>query len=449
MHLRIHLLIIYMLVLALPALSFAQTNVPDQAPLEGASVQSDLLEIVISSRGQRVLLPLAVPNAQNLGSTDPEGLATSIAELMRRSFTIAGYFEVYGPDRYFFDANSEGITAGTIRFENWTNVGAQAVIKAGFRINDDQVELDFRLFNVDMESEIDIGWERTTVESGHVNREVYNFINRVILYYSGQLGVFGSRITYVGPDRHGTNQIWTANMDGSSVHQVTENNSINMLPAFGPDGEIMYTSFQAGNPDVWIGDEIFSNREGLNMGASLRPGGEEIAITLSIGGDSEIYILDREGEIIRQCTDNLAEDVSPMWSPGGSRMVFVSDRSGGPQLYIMNADCTNQHRITFAGSYNTTPDWSPDGRLIAFTGRDSRNRFDIFTVEVTTGYITRLTQDQGNNEEPSWSPDSRYLIFQSDRGGRGTRLFIGTADGEFQTVVTEHGNGYQQPSWHR
>ena len=67
----------------------------------------------------------------------------------------------------------------------------------------------------------------------------------------------------------------------------------------------------------------------------------------------------------------------------------------------MNADGSNQRRLTFQGDYNQTPDWSPKGDLIAFTARDERAVFDIFTVRVSDGVIQRLTQNQGNNEEPT------------------------------------------------
>jgi TolB protein len=138
-------------------------------------------------------------------------------------------------------------------------------------------------------------------------------------------------------------------------------------------------------------------------------------------------------------------------APSGNQIAYVSDQSGGPQIYVMNRDGTGQRRVTFAGNYNSNPDWSPDGTRIAFTGRDSRNRFDIFIVDVNSSLIERLTQDQGNNESPTWSPDGQYIIFQSSRGGdeSNTQLYIMTADGNFQTQLTREGSGYRTPVWRR
>ena len=89
---------------------------------------------------------------------------------------------------------------------------------------------------------------------------------------------------------------------------------------------------------------------------------------------------------------------------------------------------------------------SPKGDKIAFTARDERYRFDVFTVSVNSGEIVRLTQDQGNNEEPSWSPDGRYIVFTSTRGGA-QRVWVMTADGAHQTFITPKGGGYSTPAW--
>jgi TolB protein len=55
--------------------------------------------------------------------------------------------------------------------------------------------------------------------------------------------------------------------------------------------------------------------------------------------------------------------------------------------------------------------------MIAFTGRDERLVFDIFTMDLRTGKIERLTQNQGSNEDPTWSPDCRLVVYSSSRGG--------------------------------
>lgn len=399
----------------------------------------------------RYVVPLAVPNTYDLSAEG--GLDVEIDSIVRNCLQISGFFDVYGPDRYFFDAGQEGMTVASIRFENWYNVGAQGLVKTAYRVAGNQVALDFRLYDIDNQTQLEIPYTGGTVSREAVAGEVYAFVNAIIEYYTGSPGIFGTRIAFVAGGNGGDKHIYTISMDGTGMSQETTRGGLNILPSFGPGGRLMYTSFRAGNPDLYIGSDpgavSLSARPGFNSGARLSPAGGEIAATLSVGGNADIYILDTNGEILRQCTDNNAEDVSPTWSPDGSQIAFVSDRSGGPQIYVMNADCSGQRRVTFAGNYNTEPDWSPTSNLIAFTGRDERARFDVFTVEPETGFITRLTQDQGDNKSPSWSPDGRYVVVSSTRGGSSGSLYVIDSTGYFQHNITPNGGGFETPRWER
>jgi TolB protein len=106
-------------------------------------------------------------------------------------------------------------------------------------------------------------------------------------------------------------------------------------------------------------------------------------------------------------------------SPDGSKIAFVSDRQGTPQLFLMPSSGGGARRLTFHGTYNQTPRFCPraDTPIIAFTGRDERLVFDIFTYDLRTGKIERMTQNQGSNEDPTWSPDCRLIVYASSRGG--------------------------------
>ena len=437
-------------IVAAPAPASAQPA-EGGAPADGDVLGNSLIELppITQGGGTRFVTPIAVPDTYDLGASDPDDLETWIAETIRRALTISGYFDIYGPDTYFFDPANEGMALSTINFQNWYNVGAQGLVKTAFNVAGNEVSLDLRLFDVDTQSEIDLGFSTSVVVRGDVRDRVYAFINAVIEHYSGSVGIFDTRIAYIGRDENNHKQVYVTTMDGSTVSAITDNGSINLLPAFGPGGEVMYTSFVDGNPDVFIGADnarTLSSRPGINSGAELSPAGGEIALTMSVHGNTEIYVVDLSGNILRRCTENNAEDVSPSWSPDGSQIAFVSDRSGGPQIYVMNSDCSGQQRVTFQGNYNTSPDWSPLGDRIAFTGRDREGRFDIFTVEPSSNYIDRVTQDQGDNREASWSPDGRYLVFTSTRGG-GSSLYVMTEDGQYQTEILS--GGYETPAWER
>lgn len=408
------------------------------------------IELVVRPGGERSLTPLAVPDAKI--DSGVSGVS-DLDEKMRRSFELSGYFEVLGPDRFYFDVANE-LFQNEIDYKNWSNVGAAGLVRTHVKkAEGGKVYLDFRLYDVVNNKEISLkDWRPKTVSTSNIQRELYAFVNAVIAYYSGSPGPFGGRVTFAARGSGGYKQIYTMGIDGEDLKQVTKDRTIHLLPSWGPNRRVMYTSYKDNNPDLWIDDASGPRKlvsyPGINSGAALSPDGKEIALTLSRDGSTEIYIVNLEGKILRRCTESSSEDLSPAWSPNGRQIAFVSDRAGGPQIFVMNRDCSNPQRVTMRGEYNVRPDWSPDGSRIAFTGR-AGGRFDIFTVDPTSKEVRRITQAQGSNFDPTWSPDGRYLMFASTRGGGGAKLVLSTADGQIQHIVSERVSGVESPQWLR
>ena len=419
-----------------------------EAPTDVVEQSGINIDVVAGAR--RTLIPLAIPD------TISQGTAAEVAEeiegVLRRNFEISGYFRILPESSFFFDTDAEGMSAGDIEFSNWFNVGAQGLIKSTVRQEEQGYLLDLRLFSVEQGRQILVDWVPNAVSREQIRDEVNRFINAVLLHFTGEEGIFGSRIAFAQRGERGTKHIYTMEIDGSDRRRVSRFNGINMLPRFGPRGELYFTSFRDGNPDLFVqrnGELVkLSGQPGQNSGAAYCGG--QLAVTLSRGSDTtNIYLINPQSGAIRtQLTNNSAIDVSPTWSPDCSKIAFVSGRSGGAHLFVMNADGTEQRRLTFQGTYNTTPDWSPRGDRIVFSGRDEFAAYDVFTVDLE-GNIQRLTQDQGSNFEPSFSPDGRYILFTSDRGGQGKRIFLMTRDGQVQRPLTHDGRSFEEPVWER
>jgi hypothetical protein len=75
------------------------------------------------------------------------------------------------------------------------------------------------------------------------------------------------------------------------------------------------------------------------------------------------------------------------------------------------------------------PRFSPDGKRLAVTiGPGHGNSDDIWTVDLETGALTRLTMGDGNgNYYPVWSNDGRRIAYGSDRAHQG--IWFRNADG--------------------
>jgi TolB protein len=233
-------------------------------------------------------------------------------------------------------------------------------------------------------------------------------------------------------------------VDGYGRSTIAAGDTINMLPSM-VGGAVVYTSFKPGLPAIYLNGKLVSPPGRACRGARLAPDGSVLAASMDDSGQSDIYLLSLEGEVLENLTHHWADEVSPAWSPDGSQIAFVSNRTGAPQIYVMGRSGGGQRRLTMAGSYNSTPDFGPGG-IVVFAGMDESHS-DIFTVDLE-GNIARITQDQGSNKDPTISPDGRHLAFVSNRDGQ-TRIWISTIDGRYQFPVTERGGSFSTLFWGR
>jgi TolB protein len=421
---------ISMLVVVLTVITAAPWDASSEKAKEAAAADQPLpgiddnapLEVEIWG-GIRDLYKIAVP--QPLGN--PEA-ASEVKAVAANDLKLSSLFEVLDEKSYLADLAAEGMS---IDKDPWLQIGAQGVSKCRTNKAGSAVELECKLFEVARGADAVLS-RRYTGGADDLRSLVHKWVNEVIGYFTGEPGVFGTRLAFsrrIGP---GSKHIYTADWTGGEVARLTKNNSINLLPSFGPGGSVYYTSFVEGSPFLYRTGQrgAVLSEPGLNMGASFHGG--RMAVVLSRDGNPEIYAGNSDGTGLKRLTNSGSIDVSPSWSPDGSQIAFVSDRHGSPQIFVMGADGGGARRVTYKGSYNQTPCWCPrpGSNLIAFTGRDA-GTYDVFTAEANGGKIRRLTQKQGRNMDPAFSPDCRAVAFHSSRGG----IFISNPEGLNQNLV--------------
>ncbi|MBW2277660.1 MAG: PD40 domain-containing protein [Deltaproteobacteria bacterium] len=403
----------------------ASVEAKDEDPLP-AMGDNEPLEIEIWG-GIRDLYQIAVPKPLGHGES-----AAEVQEIQANDFKLSSLFKVLDHKSYLADLAAEGMT---IEKDPWVQVGAQGVTKCKVHKAQDRVELECKLFEVARGGKA-VLTHKDSGSSKELRSMVHGWVNKVIGYFTGTDGVFGTRLLFsrrLGP---GSKHVYTADWAGGNVGRVTRNTSINLLPAWGPGGSIYYTSFVEGSPWLYRTGQrkaVMSHR-GLNMGAAFHGG--KMAVVLSKDGNPEIYVGGADGSGLRRLTNSGSIDVSPTWSPDGSKIAFVSDRHGSPQIFVMGASGGGAKRVTFKGTYNQTPCWCPrpGSDQIVFTGRDS-GTYDVFTVSASGGKMRRLTQHQGRNMDPAFSPDCRAVAFHSSRGG----IYVSNPEGLNQNLVVKGG----------
>ncbi|HEY3305430.1 MAG TPA: Tol-Pal system beta propeller repeat protein TolB [Candidatus Binatia bacterium] len=396
--------------------------------------------------------PIAISPLKNLGASDNNRrISESVADAIGNDLNLSGWFRVLDRSAFIDDPQQSGITLETINFKNWSTLGAESLVKGGFSVQGDDLTVELRLFDVYQSKQL-VG-KKYTGKVRDSRRIAHKFADEIINQFTGTPGPFNSRIAYVSKAGGSLKEVYVSHLDGSEKSQITNNRSINLSPAWSPDGRtVLYTSYKDGVRGLFLYDLTtgretrISDRSGSSIGGKWSPDGQTIAVSFERGGNTDLYLLDRSGKILRRLTEDRGIDVSPSWSPDGNRLAFVSNRSGSPQIYIMDLGSGSVRRLTFSGSYNTSPDWSPKGDKIAYTSRVA-GRFQVFTISVQGGEPQQLTSGSGDNEDPSWAPDGRFLAFASNRGGGRYRLYIMRDTGENQATLTASGSDDTNPSW--
>ncbi len=412
--------------------------------LSGAAIaQSPVIEI---SGANFRPMPIAVPLP-----IAEEGARTALSDFdaaLLFDLSAAGIFQLL--DRKSFTASAaEGLDVKSIRFNRWSDVGAEALVKTQLSVAGQRLSGNLHLYSVGTAKEDLI--VRLSVDLADARRLAHFFADALFKHFTREPGAFQTHLAYARKGDHGK-EIWISDWDGARGQALTTE-GLNLLPTVIPDGSgVAFTSYRRGKPEIFVerlhsSPSVLIKTTEMATGIAYSRDAKRIAYSLSTGESSQIWVAHADGSNARQITQTpFFINSSPAWSPDGRRIAFVSNRGGSPQIYTMNADGSEVKRLTFQGTYNQTPDWSPRGDLIAFTARDERAVFDIFTVKVDTGNIVRLTQDAGVNEEPSFSPNGRLIVFSSTRNGS-SQLFVMTPDGNNQLRLPMPPGSYTTPAW--
>jgi len=426
---------VLLIALSLVAMSFAA----GAAAAQEAAGGDGAIQVLVGP-GAKGLEPMAIPDALCVGAAT--SACATVADVLRKDMTLSFIFKILPPRSYLADPGLEGLT--DISWSEWSNIGARFLIKAEVK-GPAPYRLQFRLYNVTERTHVTVsGQDASGVKERGLRKAAHRFCNGVLQAITGKPGVFDTRLAYAAKVSPGVKAIGMMDMDGANRTGYVGNGSINMLPSWGFGG-VLYTSFLQGKPDIYFGKKKLSRDRGHYRKVGVSRDGSTMVASISYGGQSDLFLMSKSGEVIRNLTNTQGDEVSPTFSPDGAKIAFVSSSAGGPQIFVMSIGGGGMRRVTHAGGYNYSPDWGANG-LIVFAGMDSGTS-DIFTVDEGGSSLNRLTQNQGSNKDPSWSPDGRYIAFVSRRKA-GSGIYLMSADGRYQLLVSK-GGGRANVAWER
>lgn len=412
---------------------------------------------------------------EDQADSETRNMADQASAELQRLLTFTGIFNVMS-DSAFKDLTAKAKPAwyreqgaGESGLPEWKNIGVESLTVAELsREKSASWSLMIRTIDV-ARREVLVGKKYSEISKKQLIGVIRRYGDEMMRAYTGKSGIFNSKLVFVGrTSQSAAKQIYISDFDGSNPVQISKGNYPHLSPSFSPDGKfVTYTSYEAGNPDLYLYDitsgttRKLSGHKGINSGGNFAPSGKLLAFTGSVNGDADIYTVMPGGSSRKLFISGNGLDVDPSFSPDGNKIAFVSGRYGNPHIFVASVEwrsptdprVKDDKRLTYAGWYNATPAWTPEGDRIAFAGYDREiDRFDLFMMNPDGTKLERLTLRTGDNERPWFSPNGQNLVFMSNRtNGQNVKsvhqLYVMNRDGSNQRQLNTGLYEAQTPCW--
>lgn len=209
------------------------------------------------------------------------------------------------------------------------------------------------------------------------------------------------------------------------------------------------------------------------------------------GMADDIWVYDPAAKKIENVTNNVAQDIFPMWI--GEEIFFISDRDMTMNLFVYNTRTKQTEKVTNFTDYDIKFP-STNGEIIVFekggylykfdpksrqsqkisieltsdniygrqemkdvSGKASARsasipsdgsrvavtaRGEVFTVPVGEGVVRNITRTPGSNDRSAvWSPDGKYIAYIGDATGE-TEVYLQPAEGGKPVQLTKNNDTY-------
>lgn len=203
----------------------------------------------------------------------------------------------------------------------------------------------------------------------------------------------------------------------------------------------------------------------LNPGLSFSPDGKTLLFASFAGEADLLNFADVETGDISSISFELDGLFSPKYSPDGKKILFVGTKNGASDIFIYTFETKKLQNLTNDVYSDLSPNWSNDGSSIVFVSDRGENtqvdvhpyKFkmfdyayefkDIYTIDVNTRHIDRITNTIADENHPVFSSDDTFVAFTSDRTGISNIYLKNLNTNEEEYAITSLLTGASNLDW--
>lgn len=277
--------------------------------------------------------------------------------------------------------------------------------------------------------------------------------------WSARYSADGRRLAFVS-NRSGNKDIWIVPAQGGEPKAVTSDPADDLDPEWSPDGLRIVFASRRGGPmllyQALLADlSVYALSAG--MGEDRRPAwspdGQTIAFQSSRDGRRHLFLIPADGGDARRVgKDDAQEESWPAWLPDGGGLVAQVGTVGSPsRLHVFPLQEGGSSFIIpipptpgRPGAMGAPPpSLSKDGmHLVAASGGEAA----IEVLKVSGGGPSTVVSGGGRLRNPRWSKDGRRLLLGGDLNGAWDLWISGLSSGRL-TRLTDDDDREMDPSW--
>lgn len=127
-------------------------------------------------------------------------------------------------------------------------------------------------------------------------------------------------------------------------------------------------------------------------------------------------------------------------------IAFTSSRDGNMEIYTVNLETGKLARLTNHEKTDYHTSWSPDGRKLAFYSKRNGSN-NIYIMSADGSEVAQITDDPADDVLPEISPKGQRILFTSNRNSKSRNVFLMNIDGSSLLQLTNNDLYEESASW--